>query len=88
MICDTVDTPDTTLIFDVIKSGNLSSLIVPVRILAPSFKLVALVAVPVRLAVIVPALKFPPAFLATIVELTLESVALLVTVKVVTPELL
>jgi hypothetical protein len=57
----TDDIPDAILIFDVMRSGNLSSLIVPVVILAPSARLVAVVAVPVRFAVIVPALKSPEA---------------------------
>ena len=42
-----VETPEEALMFDVIKSGNLASSIVPVVILAPSAKLVAVVAVPV-----------------------------------------
>jgi len=50
----TEDIPDAMLILDVIKSGNLSSLIVPVVILAPSARLVAVVAVPVTLPVMSP----------------------------------
>ena len=43
-----VEIPESTLILDVIKSGNLASLIVPLRILAPFARLVAVVAVPVK----------------------------------------
>jgi hypothetical protein len=49
------------------------------------FTLVALVAVPVKAAVIVPAVKLPEASLATIVLTVLADVALLVTVKVLPP---
>ena len=42
-----VETPEEALMFDVIKSGNLASSIVPSVILAPLAKLVAVVAVPV-----------------------------------------
>ena len=49
---------------------------------------VAVVALPLNAAVIVPALKFPEASLATIVEAVLALVALLVTVNVDAPELL
>ena len=48
-----VEIPESTLILDVIKSGNLASLIVPVVMLAASAKLVAVDAVPVRFATIV-----------------------------------
>ena len=48
----------------------------------------ALEATPVKSAVIVPALKLPDPSLATMVPAVLASVALLVTVKVVAPELL
>jgi hypothetical protein len=47
--------------------------------------LVALLAVPVKFAVIVPALKLPEASLATIVEAVFAFVAFEVTVKVVAP---
>jgi hypothetical protein len=47
---------------------------------------VALDAVPVRSAVIVPALKLPDESLATIVEAVFEFVAFEVTVKVAAPE--
>ena len=47
---------------------------------------VAVVAVPVRLAVIVPAEKLPDASLATMVDAVFELVALEVTVKVVFAE--
>jgi len=43
---------------------------------------------PVKVAVIVPALKFPEAFLAIIVFATFDEVALLLTVKIEDPELL
>ena len=49
-----VEIPEDTLILDVIKSGNLSSLIVPVVMLAPSARFVAVVAVPVISDSIVP----------------------------------
>jgi hypothetical protein len=49
------------------------------------FKYVAVVAVPVKFAVIVPALKLPEASLATIVEAVFAFVAFEVTVKVVAP---
>jgi hypothetical protein len=62
----TDDIPDAILIFDVMRSGNLSSLIVPVVILAPSARFVAVVAVPVRFAVIVPALKLPELLVTTL----------------------
>ena len=86
----TDDIPLTILTLEVIKSGNLSSLIVPVVMLAPFAKFVAVVAVPVRLpvtlpvsvAVIVPALKSPDPSRATSVDAVLASVALLVTVNV------
>ena len=63
------DDPEFTLILDVIKSGNLSSLIVPVIIFAPFSRLVAVVAVPVKSLtigsgslslLIVPPRIFPP----------------------------
>ena len=86
----TDDIPLAILTLEVIKSGNLSSLIVPVVILAPFAKFVAVVAVPVKLpvtlpesvAVIVPALKSPDPSRATSVDAVLASVALLVTVNV------
>jgi len=49
---------------------------------------VAVVELPLKVAVMVPALKFPEASLATIVEEVLALVALLVTVNVAAPELL
>ena len=45
---ENVEIPESTLILDVIKSGNLASLIVPVVIFAPFARLVAVVAVPVK----------------------------------------
>jgi len=63
-------TPLLISILDVIKSGNLSSLMVPVVIFAPSAKLVAVVAVPLKDAVIVPALKFPEESLATTLKVS------------------
>ena len=86
----TDDIPLAILTLEVIKSGNLSSLIVPVVILAPFAKFVAVVAVPVTspvtlpvsVAVIVPALKSPDPSRATSVDAVLASVALLVTVNV------
>jgi len=80
--------PDAILILDVIKSGNLSSLIVPVVMFAALDKLVAVVAVPVRFAVMVPALKLPEPSLNTIVDSVLAEVAPVLTVNVAAPELL
>ena len=59
-----VETPEEALIFDVIKSGNLASLIVPVVIFAPSDKLVAVVAIPVT---------FPVRFPMNVVAVTIPA---------------
>ena len=61
-------------------------MIVPVVIFAASARLVAVVAVPVRFAVIVVALKLPDASRATIVDGVFASVAFEVTVNVEDPD--
>ena len=67
-----VETPEEALIFDVIKSGNLASLIVPVVIFAPSERFVAVVAIPITFPVTLPVI-FPIKVVADIIPVTLVS---------------
>ena len=67
-----VETPEEALIFDVIILGNLSSLIVPVVIFAPSERFVAIVAVPVTSPVTLP-VRFPIKVDAVIIPVTFTS---------------